>query len=379
MGVYKSAEASDAPALAELPDPSATPTDRSSPAIMHQSSLALLPTELAEKLFDNLMPSETIEDGTSSPARIHQAIIESARMSPHRFNFATAFQTVSQTFLRRRRSTRLPVVTEEAIARHARLDDQLFQQRIAKLFARALSIEVAFYSLTAEKSRIVLTELIEAASRPATPLQHVHLIAKGATIPISTLMATIQAMTQQGRKDLKIGLDARGRGIGEAGAILLSGALQDSRCKLVHLDVSRNLIDDAGATALAAALQHPYCRLTHLGLSGNAIGGAGAIALTNALTHPACKLTSLNMFVNHIGDTGAIALAAALKGPNCKLTHLDVGVNDISDAGAIALAAALRHPACHLTHLDLKANNIGEIGTKFLASALKHSHCKLHI
>lgn len=51
-------------------------------------------------------------------------------------------------------------------------------------------------------------------------------------------------------------LDLSACEIGDDGVLALAAALQESRCRLMELDLSDNMVDVRGAGALASALKH---------------------------------------------------------------------------------------------------------------------------
>ncbi|XP_041693441.2 NACHT, LRR and PYD domains-containing protein 12 isoform X1 [Coregonus clupeaformis] len=201
-------------------------------------------------------------------------------------------------------------------------------------------------------------------------------------------------------------LDLSSNKAGDAGAILLSAALEHPGCELLklrlcdcgmtnegwaflasplrsnpshlrELDLSKNALGDSGVKILSTLLEDPHCELETLRLAYCA--GESFVSLASALKSNPSHLRELDLTRNNLGDSGVKLLSAGLEDPCCKLEKLSLFCCELSWECCEALAAALSSTSSSLRELNLSHNNLENLGVKMLSAGLGNPHCKLMI
>ena len=137
-------------------------------------------------------------------------------------------------------------------------------------------------------------------------------------------------------------------GIGAAGAICLSVALRDIRCKLLRLRLADCDVGDAGADAIARALgdrgrNSSASSLGLLDLARCGIGAKGAASIARTLAR-GTQIEAIDLSGNTIGDVGAVTLAAGVLAASRTSPSLTISLkgNGIGRIGAMAFSGAVR-------------------------------------
>jgi Ran GTPase-activating protein (RanGAP) involved in mRNA processing and transport len=157
-------------------------------------------------------------------------------------------------------------------------------------------------------------------------------------------------------------------------------ALQDERCQLTVLSLSKNAIGDKGACMLFEdALTKEHCKLTELDLDKCSLTDQCIPSLCKALQDERCQLNDLKLAFNAIGDESACMLFEdALTKEHCKLAELSLDACSLTDQCIPSLCKALQGECCQLTVVSLRYNAIGDKGAGMLfEDALTKEHCKL--
>ena len=177
-------------------------------------------------------------------------------------------------------------------------------------------------------------------------------------------------------------LSLRGCDVGDEGADELRSAMQ-RRCRLRHLDVSRNGISARGFRLLALGMRTTF--LQSVDVSHNDIGAVGAHMLAGAIggrltTVRSVRASFCNLAQGGTDPSGAIAVADSLRS-NRVLMHLDLSGNSLvlqragyhptplTNTVVYRLAAALRDNRTLLT-LNLARNWVGLPGQRALREAI---------
>jgi hypothetical protein len=179
-------------------------------------------------------------------------------------------------------------------------------------------------------------------------------------------------------------LSLRGCEIGDEGAEYVKECMQ-RRCRLRHLNVSRNEFTAVGFRFIALALR--TTRLQSVDVANNNVGVEGAKMLAEALKGRLITLRSLRAascrFTNDgLDPAGALALAEALR-ENRTLAHLDLSNNSLVlqkmgfhptplvQSVVYRFADALRDNRT-LMSLNLSKNWVGLPGQRALRDAIRH-------
>uniref|UniRef100_A0A3B1IU98 NACHT LRR and PYD domain-containing protein n=1 Tax=Astyanax mexicanus TaxID=7994 RepID=A0A3B1IU98_ASTMX len=190
---------------------------------------------------------------------------------------------------------------------------------------------------------------------------------------------------------------------GDSGVKLLSDLLMDPLCKLEKLQLKFCGITEKHCAALVSAmksnpselrelnlsynkpvvkmisglLEDPRCKLEKLQLEYCSITEEGCAALVSALKLNPSHLRELYLNHNKPGDSGVKLLSDLLKDPHFKLEKLKLWRCDLSDNNCATLASALSSNSSSLRELNLGFNKLQDSGVKLLCAGLKSSHCKL--
>ena len=160
----------------------------------------------------------------------------------------------------------------------------------------------------------------------------------------------------------------------------LCKALQDERCQLTDVDLGTNVIGDDGARELFEnGLTHKHCKLTRLSLWDSSLTNQCISSLFKALQDARCQLTDVDLSKNAIDDEYAGELFEnGLTHEHCKLTKLSLGDCLLTNQCIPSLCKALQDEGCQLTEVDLLDNDIGDKGAlKLFENGLRNEHCKL--
>lgn len=149
--------------------------------------------------------------------------------------------------------------------------------------------------------------------------------------------------------------------------------IENPKCHLVEINLSKNALGDVGTSALCASLATNRSVL-YLNLGNNGIDKIGCIAIA-AVLMTNTTLESLDLQENHVGVAGALVLGDALTTTNKTLKKLNLSHQlrkKIGPDGAVHLAKALRMGACSksLKSLILSRNHIAFEGCRHLAGAM---------
>ncbi|XP_038873504.1 NACHT, LRR and PYD domains-containing protein 12-like isoform X1 [Salvelinus namaycush] len=164
-------------------------------------------------------------------------------------------------------------------------------------------------------------------------------------------------------------------GVTEEGFSSLACALKSNPSHLKQLDLSNNKAGDAGAILLSAALEHPGCELLKFRLCDCGMTEKGWAFLASNLRSNPSHLRELDLSKNVLGDSGVKILSALLEDPHCELKTLRL--ENCSGECFVSLASALKSNPSHLRELDLTGNNVGDSGVKLLSAGLEDPCCKL--
>ncbi|NP_001410204.1 si:ch211-250k18.8, pseudogene isoform 2 [Danio rerio] len=165
-------------------------------------------------------------------------------------------------------------------------------------------------------------------------------------------------------------------GITGKSCAVLASALRSNPEHLRDLDLSGNKLGDS-VTLLSAVLEDPHCKLKILWLSDCGLTDEGCAALASALRSNPGQLRVLDLSENKLKNSGVMQLCAVLEDPHCKLDKLGLYDCSLTDEGCVALASALRSNPEHLRELDLSVNKLRDSGIKLLSAVLEDPRCKL--
>ncbi|XP_049328795.1 NLR family CARD domain-containing protein 3-like [Astyanax mexicanus] len=172
------------------------------------------------------------------------------------------------------------------------------------------------------------------------------------------------------------------------GVKMISGLLEDPRCKLEKLQLEFCRITGEDCAALVSALKLNPSHLRELNLNYNKPGDSGVKLLSDLLKDPHFKLEKLqicdsselrelNLNDKNLGDSGMKLLSDLLADPHCNLEKLQLGWCSITGEDCAALVSALKLNPSHLRELNLNYNDPGDSGVKLLSHLLKDPHFKL--
>jgi len=165
---------------------------------------------------------------------------------------------------------------------------------------------------------------------------------------------------------------------GREGTTAMARYIENPRCQLIELNLSKNGLGDAGASALCLGLAANNT-IKHAFLANNGIDKLGCIAIA-AVLMTNTTLESLDLQENMVGVAGALVLGDALTTTNKTLKKLNLSHQlrkKIGPDGAVHLAKALRTGTCakSLKSLILSRNHIAFEGCRHLAGALLVNQC----
>ena len=164
------------------------------------------------------------------------------------------------------------------------------------------------------------------------------------------------------------------------GIAKLVKVLQDERCQLKVLSLSRSKISDEGINMLTeGTLTSEHCKLTNLDLGECFLTAQCMPGLCRLLQNERCQLTSLSLPGNKIGDEGAGMLVKdALMSDHCKLTELNLSSCSLTAQCMSDLYKALKDKRCRLSFLSLAGCRMGETDVITLfEEVLTSEYCKL--
>ncbi|XP_073779306.1 NLR family CARD domain containing 9 isoform X1 [Danio rerio] len=164
-------------------------------------------------------------------------------------------------------------------------------------------------------------------------------------------------------------------GLTDEGCAALATALRSNPEHLRELNLSWNNLRDS-VTLLSAVLEDPRCKLETLWLSKCGITGKSCAVLASALRSNPEHLRDLDLSGNKLGDSVTL-LSAVLEDPHCKLKILWLSNCGLTDEACAALASALRSNPEHLRELNLSKNKLGESDVKLLSDLKDDTHYKL--
>ncbi|CAI2362392.1 unnamed protein product [Moneuplotes crassus] len=145
-----------------------------------------------------------------------------------------------------------------------------------------------------------------------------------------------------------------------------------SKCKVTHLNLSKNGIDKEGSKIFCEALKKQFT-IRSLDLSGNKLGVSGCKSIAHALKTNT-SVVSLNLYSNQIDVDGARYLKETLL-VNDTLEYIDVGSNRIRDKGLLEMAEGIiGNSTCALKSISMRYNFITDDGAeKFFDKILSSS------
>lgn len=184
------------------------------------------------------------------------------------------------------------------------------------------------------------------------------------------------------RRDVSGVMDLRGRGMGDAAALVFARSMQ--QMPHIHtLNISDNNLTDAGLTALFAAVV-TMASLTRLDISNNKLDRRAAAALAKCLASSECGIVQLTLCDADIDDEECCKFISAIQRNN-KVRDLDMSRNCIGSAenlntvrpqfktGSEALGQCIRSADCPLQTLRISWNKIRLDGAVFLSESLKYN------
>ncbi|XP_042593549.1 NACHT, LRR and PYD domains-containing protein 3-like [Cyprinus carpio] len=164
-------------------------------------------------------------------------------------------------------------------------------------------------------------------------------------------------------------------GVTDEGCAALTSALRSNPSHLRELDLSENKLRDS-VKLLSEVLQDPRCKLEILWLSKCGVTDEDCAALASALRSNPSHLRELSLSENKLRDSVKL-LSDVLQDPHCKLEKLWLRDCDVTDEGCAALASALRSNPSHLRELNLSVNNLRDSSRKLLSDLKDDPHYKL--
>ncbi|XP_051756226.1 LOW QUALITY PROTEIN: NACHT, LRR and PYD domains-containing protein 12-like [Ctenopharyngodon idella] len=149
-----------------------------------------------------------------------------------------------------------------------------------------------------------------------------------------------------------------------------------SDTNLKELNMNNNNLQDSGVKLLCTGLENIKCKLEILRLSKCDLTEVSCSTLASVLSSDSSSLKDLDLSNNNLMDSGVKLLCDGLK-ENCKLEKLRLSNCCITEEGYKALASALRSNLSHLIELDLTGNDPGQSGVKELNDLLQDPNCQL--
>uniref|UniRef100_A0A8C1Z6T3 NACHT domain-containing protein n=1 Tax=Cyprinus carpio TaxID=7962 RepID=A0A8C1Z6T3_CYPCA len=149
-----------------------------------------------------------------------------------------------------------------------------------------------------------------------------------------------------------------------------------SATSLKELNMDNNNLQDSGVKLLCTGLENVKCELELLRLSKCKLTEESCSALASVLSSDSSSLNDLDLSNNNLQDSGVKMLSDGLK-ENCKLEKIRLSNCSVTEEGYKALASALRSNPSHLIELDLTGNDPGQSGVKQLNDLLQDPNCQV--